>query len=130
MEFNRTRPRVLLASFGVVGFTRVRPRCRWGYPRSLGLLACDVRVVGFIWGRWVHSRTPWVSLGSSGVVPFTSARPWNHWVYPESLVFTCAHSGGGRVHPGSLVSLARVLKVVGFICGRCVYPGAPWVSFG
>ena len=65
---------------------------------SLGSLARALGVVRFIRDRWVHSTEPWGSLGYSGVVGFTRARPV-----------------GMRVHPVSLVSLARALCVDGFI---------------
>ena len=86
---------------------------------SLGLLGCALRVVGFIWGRWVHIGARlgsmgdhWVSLGSSGVVGFTRVRPGGVSVYAESMVFTRVYPGGRWVHP------------VPFIRGRWVHSGA------
>ena len=63
----RTPPRVLLASFGVIGFTNA------------------VGVGGAIRVGWGHSRAPFGWLGSSGVVGFTRARPGDHWVRPGSF---------------------------------------------
>ena len=69
-------------------------------------------IVRLLLGRWIHSSTPWVWLSSSVI-----------------LGFTCAHSGGRWVYPGSLGSSARAegvdmfsfppsLCLVGFIRGR------------
>ena len=44
-----------LCSFGVIGFSRVRPRGRWVHPRSLCYVGFD--------------------MGSYGVVEFTRIRP-------------------------------------------------------
>ena len=48
----------------------MRPGERWIHSRSLGSFGCDLGVVGFIKGRWVHSGASWGSLGSFGVVGF------------------------------------------------------------
>ena len=76
--FTCTRSRVLLASFGFVGFTNA------------------VGVGGAIRVRWGHSRAPFGWLGSSRVVGFThhalgvigfvrgrSVHSRAHWVFPE-----------------------------------------------
>ena len=41
-------------SSGVVGFTGVRPWCRWVHPGSLGSLGCALGAIVLIWGHWVH----------------------------------------------------------------------------
>ena len=54
-----------LGSFGVVGFTPLRPWGHWDHPGTLGAF-------GF------H----WVTLGLSGVVGFTGVRPGGRCVHP------------------------------------------------
>ena len=53
-------------SFGVVGYIRVHPGCRWVHSCAHCVSLGSFRVVGLVrvrnWGRWVHS----VSLGSFG----------------------------------------------------------------
>ena len=88
-----------LCSSGVVGFTRVRPGCRWVHPESLDSFGCalgdvgftqlrlvgrlahqvshgfTLGVVGFIPGGWDNSCAPRITLGSSGVVGLTRVCP-------------------------------------------------------
>ena len=66
------------------------------HPSPLGSLAHTLGVVGIIRGRWVLSHESWGSLDTSGVI---------------RLRFT-----DRKVHSRSLVSLARALGVVGFVC--------------
>ena len=84
-------------SFGVVGFTRIRPMVHSG---SLDSRGCALVVSGFIRGRWVHADTPSRSSGSFVDVRFTLARP-----------------RGRRIHSGLFGSRACALQVVGFIRG-------------
>ena len=137
-----------LGSSGVLGFIRARSggpgvHSRTSLWSSLGSLARTLGIVGFSWGRWVHSRTPCGSLGSSGVVEFSRACPGGHWVHSQSLCSLVVAIGVVGVHPGSfdsltmgsyevvafnhvrrrgrwvrlvsLVSIARAVGVVGFI---------------
>ena len=105
------------------------PRGRWVHPgalvwlarpgghcvcaRSLGSLACALRVFGFIRGllvtsrarlsRWaytgslVHSGASWGSLGSSSVIGFTGVRPRGRWVHPGLLGYLGLDMGSSRV---------------------------------
>ena len=80
-----------LGSSGFVWFTRERPggrwvhACCWVHPRSFGSLGCAVRVVGFIWCRWVHMGARLESMGSSGIVMFTRVIRGGRCVHPVSL---------------------------------------------
>ena len=66
-------------------------------------------VVGFSWGRWVHSGAIWGSLRSFLVVVFVRVQPGGRWV-----------------HLGPLGSLKFALVGGGFVQGRWVHSGAPW----
>ena len=133
-----------LGSFGIVGFTRVRPGGRCVHVGSFGPLVRALVVVGSIRGRLVSLARALGSLGAFVVVGFTRARPEGLWVHAGSFgLLACAlvHAGSlgssgvtfacpgvRRVHRGSLGSLARALWVVGFTgaCpgGCCVHPGS------
>ena len=80
----------------------------WVHHGSLGTLAYALGVVGFIRGRWVHSRAPWGSWSSSQVVEFTHGRTRGRWV-----------------PPGTLNSFARAVEVVVYIWGRLVHSRLP-----
>ena len=76
---------------GDVGFTHAIARGRLFHPGPLRSFARALGVVGFIPGRWVHSREHWRSLGSSGVIAFTCVRRLGQRVLPVSLrSFGCA----------------------------------------
>ena len=117
--FHAGAPWRLLGSFGVVGFTQVRPRCRRVHSESLGSLGCALGIArvhswsfglcGCAMGVVVFSRGLWVvrprwSWGSFGFVRFARVRP-----------------AGQQVHSGSLGSLGSALGVVGFIWVRWVH---------
>ena len=70
---------------------------------SLGLFGCNLRVVGVIRWRWVHSLVPSVSSAPLRVVGFILVGVDGFiWVRP----------GGRRVHSASLVSFGCVLVVL------------------
>ena len=52
---------------------------------SLSSFWCNLGVVGFVRGRWVHSGVSWESLGSFGVVRFIWVHPGGCWVHSGSL---------------------------------------------
>ena len=106
-------------SFGLVGFIRVRPRCRWvhfGFIRtsvvwfirarpcsrsvnsgapwgSLGSFGHPLRVVGFTWVRWVHSGAPLGLSGSFALDRLIQARPGGHSVYLDAHLVTSGSFG-------------------------------------
>ena len=100
-------------------------RDRWVHPRSLGTLGCVLRVVEFIWVRWVesgaHTGAPWMSLVSLvcalGDVGFIQGG-------------TRVRARGRRVHPKSLGSLGCALGVVGFIRSHWTHSDATWGLLG
>ena len=127
-----------LGSFGVVGFTRVRPgglrfirghRVHWGallglsgssgVARVIGVRAggcqvhpcslwCALGVVGFISGSWFRLGAPCESLGSSCVAGYIGVRP-----------------GDRQVPSWSLGSFSNALGFYGFIRGPWVHWGTP-----
>ena len=94
-------PCVSSGSFGVVGFTRMRPGGRRDHSVSFGSLWCALVVVVFIQGGWVHAHASFRSSGSFGVFGFTGIRPVSR-----------------RVHSGSFSSLGCALGTLGFIWDR------------
>ena len=94
-----------MRALSVVGFIRGR----WIHSRASVLW-----IVGFNRSRWVLSRAAWVSLASSWFFGFARARPGSRWV-----------------HPGLLSSLQRILGDFVFIrcCWvRLAHPGGSWVN--
>ena len=74
-----------MSSFGVAGFTGVRPGGRQIRPGSKDSLGC---ALGFVWcirGRWVHYDSPLGSSGSSGVAGLIWVHPAGRSVRPGSL---------------------------------------------
>ena len=142
---------------GVDGFTRVFTRGLWVHPGSLGSFQCAHEVVGFNFGRWVHSGAPWVSFrvafgyalgvvgfilghwvhsvvapwwlfGSSWVVEFTRERPVGRWFHAGRWVHPLWHSGTPwRSFGVGGFTRVRSSVVVGFTRVR---PGERWVYPG
>ena len=88
-------------------------------------LSCVLGFIGFINGRFVHSRAPWrrwVHPWSVGSIPYALGVVWfirGHWVH-YTLKSRSVH----------LWSLARALASVWFIWGCSVHSRAPWRSMG
>ena len=124
---------VLFGSFGVVGFTWVRPWGRRVHSWWLGSLVCPLLVDGFIRGGWVQLGAP---RGSSGSLRSLCSRGWGlevvwfirgRWIHSGAprgssvsfgvAGFTQVRPGGREVHSGSFGSLGYALVVVEFIQG-------------
>ena len=105
-----------MGSSGVVATTHVRTGSSWVRPGLLGSLARSLGVVGFICGRWVHSREPLGSLGSLACALCVFRFIRGRWVH-------------SRVPLGSLRSLSLALGVVVYILDRWVHSDALWGSF-
>ena len=71
-----------LGSSAVVGFTLVRPGCRWIHAGSLRSLQFTLGFIGFMRCRWLHSGSPRWMLAAFGVA---GLRPGGRWVYPETV---------------------------------------------
>ena len=89
---------------------------------------------GVVRSRRVHSGYDWQSLGSSGAVEFTGG---DIGVVDLVVRFTGVGPGSSLVHPWSMGSIvwvslgsSRVVNghALGFIWGRWVHSGSPWVS--
>ena len=147
-----------LGSSGMVRFTSACPRSSWVHSARLGSQARTLGYDWFIWGRWVHLRTPCLSFCSSAVNRARARSGWVHpgwfgllartladdWFKTGSLgalayalfcrfVYPLSLGSLARlacrcVQPGSLGSLARALWVVVFTWGCWVHLRASWMS--
>ena len=85
-------------------------------------------VVGFMWGRCVHSVSRWWSFGSSEVVVFFRGL-WVHseglWVHAVSLC-SLGFALGSLGSSGVVGSLRFALGFVGFILSRGVHLCSHW----
>ena len=150
-------PLASLGSSGVVGFTRVRRGGSWAHPGSLCSLGSALRVVPFIWCRWVNSCTPWVypeSLGSLELVYVALPTPVGVWsmafglrqrfeyyYYYRLFYFTSMHNNTkhkfkSRIQPPPLTSIQGQMKPLGWLGSSGVVgftrvrPGGRWVHSG